>query len=140
MSRRPANLLSASWVLTAYLGMVLLAAPCQCLAAPASPAEQAVCCCGPEAKTPCHAPADDEPGRHSCAGELTADCTAAQDDPTATEAPKASADSLPVPAPVAVLAVSMPEPVQLQRLRQLTRAPAPPPFRLVQVRSTVLLT
>ena len=141
MSRRPSTLLAATWALAAYLGMVLLAAPCSCDAAPAADAKAPVCCCGPNAENPCHAPADgSSSSKKGCSHDLAAPCTAGDDDPAALEAPKAGGADLQLPAPVAVLTVPLGEPAPAQRLRQRSRAPAPPPLRLAQVRSTVLLT
>jgi hypothetical protein len=128
---------TSAWALVAYLGFLLLAAPCTCLAGPAPATDDAVCCCGPGAKTPC-APKSGSESHGDCGGTLGAGCAQALPE-TATVETLVIGEELPAPQPALALEFDLGAPDAVLARAARARGPALPLPRLDQVRSTVLL-
>lgn len=135
MQRSALTRMSSAWALAAYLGFVLFAAPCGCLAMPAEASEAAVCCCGPDAANPC-APKTGGQQDAGCEGVLGAGCAQALPEASATDL---VSEELNAPAPAFVLSFELPSPEAALAQRSRARTPSPPALALAQVRSTVLL-
>jgi len=137
VKRNALTTLNSAWVLVAYLGFLLLAAPCTCFAGSSDSAAMKVCCCGPDAQKPC-APKPADGDHDGCAGDLRVDC--AQDLPEATTLDTISvSDEFAVPAPAHGLSFALVSPEAARASSSRARAPSTPAPRLDLVRSTVLL-
>ncbi len=135
MKRNALTTLKSAWVLVAYLGFLLFAAPCTCFAQTADTAPAKICCCGPDAQNPCEPEAAG--GEHGgCDGVLGAGCAQELPEATTLEAASVSED-FAAPAGVLSFALASPEAVLVSWSR--ARAPSLLAPRLDQVRSTVLL-
>lgn len=135
MQRNSLTAATSAWALVAYLGFLLFAAPCTCASEPAPGETKTVCCCGPDAKTPC-APPSDGGSHHDCGADLGAGCAQALPEAQVVDTPVVE-DEVPPPALVLTFELASPDAVLVRSAR--AGGPLPPAPRLDQVRSTVLL-